>query len=394
MSFDSLGVDPFIVAQLQKLGKVSPTPIQNLVIPSALAQKSILARSQTGSGKTLAYLVPIVQTLSIGQRALILSPTRELVQQIGGVCHAVCDKRCVMIYGGVEYDTQREELSQGYDIMVSTVGRLMDLIGQGIIDISGVEIFVLDEVDQMLDLGFRDDILHLAKFRSREAQTLCYSATLPDMVEGIVAQIMPEDYLRVDNEGESLAVDRIEQEGYYVSLEMMDHLLLHLLRSHPLKRGIIFTRSRKMADRLSLLLRENEIYAEAMHSDRSQAAREHILTRFRLGETTLIVATDVIARGIDVDGVDVVYNYGMPLEAEQYVHRIGRTARAGRSGRAVTLCVPTEKPLVDRVCKLMRRHISMSVRHPYATPDIQRVLDSVGSNGPQPKQKKRSIRRR
>ncbi|MFR9602912.1 MAG: DEAD/DEAH box helicase [Rikenellaceae bacterium] len=395
MNFESLGVDPNIVSTLHGLGIVSPTPIQQRVIPEALARKSIVARSQTGSGKTLAYVVPIVQNLADSERALILSPTRELVQQIGEVCAKVSDKRCVTIYGGVEYATQREELSEGFDIMVSTVGRLIDLIGQGVVDISGIEIFVLDEVDQMLDLGFRDDIIHLASLRSQNSQTLCYSATLPEAVESVVVEIMPQGYIRVDNSDESLAVERIEQVGYYVTMEMMDHLLLHLLRTRPPQRGIIFCRSRKMADRLSLLLRDNEIFAEAMHSDRSQSAREHILSRFKSGETKLIVATDVIARGIDVDDVDVVYNYGLPLEAEQYVHRIGRTARAGRIGQAMTLCAPAEKHMVDKVCKLMRRHIVMSASHPYATPEILRTLSaSDSSTSVRPKTKRKTNKKR
>ncbi len=370
MSFERLGVSPNIVERLHGVGIAEPTPIQGCVIPRALNTESILARSQTGSGKTLAYLIPIIQQLNGGRRALVLAPTRELVQQIANVCAQLCSLRCVAIYGGVEYDAQREALSGGADIIVSTVGRLLDLLGQGVADISGVDMFVLDEVDQMVDLGFRDDILLLAECRSEGAQTLCFSATIPSEVERVVADIMPDGFSRVELPEESLAVERIEQLGYYVSRDMMDHLLIHLLSIHRSQKAIIFTRSRKMADRISLLLRDRGFHAEAMHSDRSQTAREYILGRFRAGETTLIVATDVIARGIDLDDVEVVYNYGMPLEAEQYIHRIGRTARAGRSGRAITLCEPSEKPIVDRVCKLMRRHITISVNHPYATPDL------------------------
>ncbi len=389
-SFETLGISSTIAHKLQCLGVVEPTPIQQLVIPHALNSENILAQSQTGSGKTLAYLLPILERVndnnSNNKRALILAPTRELVLQIGEVCRKIYDNKIATIYGGVEYELQKRELNEAPNIIISTVGRLLDLINQDVANINNLDLFVLDEVDQMVDLGFREDILRLSNFRSPSAQTLCFSATLPSEVEDIVANIMPRGYLKLQNQTSSLAVDQIEQSGYYVSTDMMDHLLIHLLHKNTSQKGIIFTRSRKMADRLSLLLRQRDIFAEAMHSDRSQTAREHILSRFRSGETTLIVATDVIARGIDIDDVDIVYNYGLPLEAEQYIHRIGRTGRAGRVGKAVSVCTPQEKPLVDKVCKLMRKNISMTTSHPYATPDIIKALTA---NTQQKKRKNR-----
>ncbi len=376
MGFQGIGVCPEVTDKLNEIGVVNPTPIQLLVVPRAVVGESIVARSQTGSGKTLSYLIPIAQRLKGRQRALILAPTRELVQQIGAVCGSITALNHVVIYGGVEYAPQREQLAQTPDVIISTVGRLKDLICQGVANIESVDFFVLDEVDQMLDLGFREDILQLCTLRSAECQTLCFSATLPAQVEEVIAEVIPSQHFRAEVEAESLAVERVEQTGYYVSRDMMSHLLIHTLQSKPPQKGIIFTRSRKMADTLTSLLKEREIQAEAIHSDRSQSAREHILSRFKSGETPLLVATDVIARGIDVEDVDVVYNYGLPLESEQYIHRIGRTARAGRHGRAVSFCDPSEKPLIDKVCKLMRRHITMSVNHPYATPDIVRALSA------------------
>ncbi len=374
MGFRELGIDNITVDRLNKIGVVNPTPIQLLVIPRALSGENILARSQTGGGKTLSYLIPVIQRIKTTQRALILAPTRELAQQIGEVCRSISELNYTVIYGGVGYTPQHEALAQTPDIIISTVGRLKDLMSQGVALLQSLDFFVLDEVDQMVDLGFRDDILQLSTLRSLECQTLCFSATLPTEVEAIIAEILPSQYFRAEIKDESLAVERIEQTGYYVSRDMMDHLLIHTLQNQPSHKAIIFTRSRKMADRLSILLRERGFFAEAMHSDRSQTAREYILSRFKSGETTLIVATDVIARGIDVEDVDVVYNYGLPLEAEQYIHRIGRTARAGRNGRAINFCDPQEKPLVDKVCKLMRRHITMSTSHPYATPDVLKAL--------------------
>ncbi|MFI3283052.1 MAG: DEAD/DEAH box helicase [Rikenellaceae bacterium] len=377
MGFVEIGVAENISKRLEGIGISEPTSIQQLAIPPALGGESILAKSQTGSGKTLAYLLPIFQRITQTKRALILVPTRELVQQIGEVCSKVCGEiSFATIYGGVEYEPQIEVLATMPTIVISTVGRLLDLVNQGVANIESVDYFVLDEVDQMVDLGFRDDIVEIAKWRKQGAQTLCFSATIPSQVESVISEIMPLQYFRAENREESLAVERIEQSGYYVSLEMMDHLLLHLLRSNPPKRGIIFTRSRKMADRVSFLLRERGMVAEAIHSDRSQTAREHILSRFKCSQTTLLVATDVLARGIDVEDVDVVYNYGMPQEAEQYIHRIGRTARGGGSGKAISLSTPDEKVLIDRVCKLMRRPIIMSVSHPYSTPLVLKSLST------------------
>ncbi len=370
MDFTNLGISTSLLAKLSELGIITPTPIQQRFIPEALCHKSIIAQSQTGTGKTLAYILPVVQNHRAGERTLILVPTRELAQQIGGVVGSICCLRCVVLHGGVEYSAQREALFEKPDIIVSTVGRLKDFIAQGIVDIAGVSRFILDEVDQMLDLGFRDDILNLAKYRASTAQSLALSATIPHDVEELLLQLMPPEHITINSGEERLAVELITQRGYYVTREMMSQLLLHILRREPPRRGIIFTRSRSMADRLSKMLCENGIHAEAIHSQRGQAAREYILERFREGQTTLLVATDVIARGIDVKGVDVVYNYGMPLEAEQYIHRIGRTARGGNRGCAITLCEPDEKHLVDKVCRLMRRHITITENHPYSLPAL------------------------
>ncbi len=366
MNFTDFDISKKLHERLDSLNISQPTDIQQLVIPRALQGESFVARAQTGSGKTLSYLIPTIERLKPEEQALILAPTRELVLQIGEVCRSICEMKCAVIYGGVEYEPQREVLAQNPQIIISTVGRLKDLINQGIVNISGLDIFILDEVDQMLDLGFRDDIIQLSKFRKPSTQTLALSATLPDSVKTIVEIIMGPEFKIYEIEGDSLAVRKIEQIGYYVSMAMMDQLLLHILRKESVSRSVIFTRSRKMADRVAELLRTHNFSAEAIHSDRSQAAREHIISRFRGGETAILVATDVIARGIDIENIETVYNFGLPQEPEQYIHRIGRTARAGRSGRAITLCIPEDKPLVDKVCKLMKQHISFVSNHPYS----------------------------
>ncbi len=318
MGFTKLGVSSPLNEALRTLGIAEPTPIQSRVIPSALRGESVLVTSQTGSGKTLAYLLPLLERLSHSQStALVLAPTRELAQQIGGVCSQLCGEslsHCV-IFGGVEYESQREALAKSPNIIVATPGRLLDLLGQGVV-LGQVEHFVLDEVDQMLDLGFAEPIAELAKLRALGAQTLCFSATLPDGVNDVVKLLVP-NIKHISIEGESLSVAQIEQFGYFVSFEMMDRLLIHLLQQEVPDQAIIFTRSRKMADRIVGLLAQNSYSAESMHSDRSQVARQHILQRFRDAQTSIIVATDVMARGIDIEGVSHVFNFGLPLSAEQ-----------------------------------------------------------------------------
>lgn len=380
MSFEILGVAPQLIAKLKAMSIVVPLPIQQLVIPVSLRGESILVSSQTGSGKTLAYLLPLLQNMTKRsekkKHALILVPTRELAQQIGEVCSQLSEDISLnysVIVGGVSYDEQITSLQKSPEIIIATPGRLIDLLEQGVIPFKYVDYFALDEVDQMLDLGFKEPILQLSKLRGKNAVTLCFSATLPESVVEVVNQISPS-ITRLCLEGQSISVESVDHLGYYVSFEMMDHLLLHLLRVENAEQAIIFTRSRKMADRIVKLLTENSIIAEAMHSDRSQAAREHILARFRSGETSIIVATDVIARGIDIDTITHVFNFGLPQNAEQYIHRCGRVGRVGRSGRAISLFTPDEKPMLDSICRLMKRHIVIDNSHPYLTPDVTRAL--------------------
>lgn len=380
--FSSLGLDARLVEGLTHQNITKPTQIQQLAIPRILRGESLAVRSQTGSGKSLAYLLPLVQLLSsdggVGARLLILVPTRELAQQVGRVCRSLSgDVGVAVIYGGVDYELQREALSSEPEIIVATPGRLEDLIGQGAVDLLGkVSYFVLDEVDQMVDMGFREPISNLVKLRGEGAQSLCFSATLPEGVAEVVSEVVGEVDL-IEDRSQPLAAQRIDQSCYFVEQSMMDHLLLHLLRTKLPTRSIIFSRSRKMADRISKMLRENDFAAEAIHSDRSQAAREYILGRFCSGETTILVATDLMARGIDVEGVTHIFNFGLPLSPDQYVHRIGRTGRAGASGEAITLLCVDEKKLLDSTCATMRQRVIVESSHPYMTPAVTRALSEV-----------------
>ncbi len=381
MSFEILGVAPQLMAKLEAMGIVVPLPIQQLVIPAALRGESLLVSSQTGSGKTLAFLLPLLQSLAAREkkgRALILAPTRELAQQIGEVCSQLSNPTLLnfsVIVGGASYAEQRESLAKSPEIIIATPGRFIDLLEQNAIPFASIDYLALDEVDQMLDLGFKESILQLSKLRDENCTTLCFSATLPQEVIDVVNSLSPS-ITRLSLEGQSMSVESVDHLGYFVSFEMMDRLLIHLLRTESAKQAIIFTRSRKMADRVVKLLEENSITAEAMHSDRKQAAREYILARFRNKETKIVVATDVMARGIDIDSVTHVFNFGLPQNAEQYIHRCGRVGRVGRSGRAISLFTPDEKPMVDSICKLMKRHIIIDDSHPYLTPDVTLALNT------------------
>lgn len=382
MPFNALNINPKIVSRLAELQITQPTDIQKLVIPPLVEGQSVVATSQTGSGKTLAYIIPIVEQLlkreqKAGVKALILAPSRELAKQIGTVCSQICSHTQLThttIYGGVDYEPQRQALENTPDIIIATPGRFIDLLGKNWISCHNLPLFVLDEVDQMLDLGFRDDILSLSKLRAKDGQTLCFSATIPQKVKEIIGIIMPKEYANLSLKGESVAVERITQLGYYVTMDMMDNLLIHLIHKEQPKHAIVFTRSRSMADRLTKVLTENGFPTEAMHSNRTQAVREYILKRFKDGETQIIVATDLIARGIDVDIVDYVFNFGVPQDAEQYVHRIGRTGRAGRTGTAISLCTPTERGFIDAINKFTQQPIPMHTNHPYHTLELDAAL--------------------
>lgn len=420
ISFENLGISEGLVRRLKEIGIVEPSPIQELVIGEILAEKSVLATSQTGSGKTLAYLLPLIELLlqerglwacgcgdwcecgsekesksgygcgrgqnkelkqeKQGVRLLILLPTRELALQVGELCKLLCKDtilKASTIYGGVEYVNQIEDLKPTPSIIIATPGRLIDLIKQGVIKLEELEYFVLDEVDQLLDLGFIESILYLSLLRAKNAVNCCFSATLNEDVSEMARRLASNiELISIDNQ--SLAVELIEQKGYFVERSMMEHLLLYLIKQEKPQHSIVFTRSRKMADKIATLLVEHSISAEALHSDRSQAAREHILKRFKDGDTKVVVATDILARGIDVDCVTHVFNYGLPQEAEQYVHRIGRTGRAGRKGKAITLCDIVDRDLLGVICKLMQQNIPMDTKHPFVTPALSLMQGGKG----------------
>ncbi|MFI3247927.1 MAG: DEAD/DEAH box helicase [Rikenellaceae bacterium] len=376
--FRELGINNEVIELLNAKGIIVPTTVQQFTIPNVLKGEDVTVRSQTGSGKTLAYLLPLFQNLSYhtASKLLVLAPTRELAQQIGRVCSEYSQTSLAVVYGGVDYDQQKEMFADDPRIIVATPGRLQDLIEQGIAKLSNLRYFLLDEVDQMVDMGFHDPIMQLAKLRDSRCQTMFFSATLPDGVVEIISSIS-SGCITLSCDDQPLAAQNITQSGYYVEQSMMDQLLLHIIRAKSPDKAIVFCRSKKMADRLTSILKESNFAAEAIHSDRSQAAREHILRRFTEGETKILVATDLMARGIDVDGVTRVFNFGLPQTPEQYIHRIGRTGRAGACGEAISLLCPDEKKILDATCALMRQPIPISTNHPYMTTAVTTMLSGV-----------------
>ena len=387
MNFKDIGVCDQLIEKLSIIGINSPTPIQESIIPLILSNRSVTAISQTGSGKTLAYLLPLVQKLTSQQtdktiQMVVLVPTRELAIQVNNVCKTIYNEpttRSIAIYGGVTYQSQIELIQTSPQIIIATPGRLIDLIEQNIININSMGFIVLDEVDQMLDLGFREPIQKLLSHRSKNSLISCFSATINTEITEIL-NTLDSDIQAITIENQKIAVEQIEQTAYYVMMNMMDPLLVHLIRKENPNRSIVFTRSRKMADRLTALLIENSFSVETLHSDKSQAAREYILDRFRNGDTKILVSTDIMARGIDVDDVSHIFNYGLSLNPELYIHRIGRTARAGKTGKSITICTPSEEPMLTTIQKMMKQKIDLIANHPYHTFEVTKLLSSVFAN--------------
>ena len=305
---------------------------------------------------------------------MVISPTRELAQQIAKQGEILVKNRAikqVIIHGGVAYETQKEDLSKSPEIIIATPGRLLDLLDQKIANVDNLQYFILDEVDQMLDLGFYESIMKLASLRNKTTQTLAFSATAFENTKSLLKDIAP-DIKTIELENQNIAVENIQQTGYFVEKEMMKHLLVYVIRTEKPEQAIVFTRSKNMANELAKLLLDNKIAAEAIHSEKSQAAREYILERFKNKETQILVATDLIARGIHIDDVSHIINYGLPQDPQQYIHRIGRTARAGKTGKAITLCIPEDTTLLSNTCKLMKQQIKMETSHPYHIPPTKK----------------------
>jgi len=376
MAFKQLDlIDPILKA-LETEGYTTPTPIQAQSIPLILEERDLLGCAQTGTGKTAAFAIPILQLLYTNKteergpkkiKVLILTPTRELAIQIDesfaaygkhtGMSHTV-------IFGGVSQLHQTNILRRGVDILVATPGRLLDLISQGFIDLKFLKIFVLDEADRMLDMGFIHDVKRIITKIPEKRQTLFFSATMPPEIQKL-ANVLLTNPAYVEVTPVSSTVDAIEQSLYHVDKQNKTNLLLYLLKDKSMVTALVFTRTKHGADKVVKFLHKNEITAAAIHGNKSQNARQHALSHFKNGNLRVLVATDIAARGIDIDDLSHVVNFDLPNVPETYVHRIGRTGRAGNTGIAISFCDSEERTELKDIQKLIGFNIPVVNSHPY-----------------------------
>lgn len=380
-TFEDLKLSEPLLRAVRSEGYTQPTPIQLQAIPHVLAGRDLLGCAQTGTGKTAAFALPILQRLAAkvhhGQRhrpyirALVLSPTRELASQIGEsftVYGRHTGLRQATIFGGVGQNPQTQALHRGVDILVATPGRLLDLMAQGLVRLDHLEIFVLDEADRMLDMGFIHDVRRVVATLPKQRQTLFFSATMPSDIQELADNLLTNP-VRVAVTPVASTVELIEQTVYFVEKNDKPALLQHLLHNSTVTRALVFTRTKYGADRVvKQLKRMPAIGAEAIHGNKSQSARERALANFKAGTTQVLVATDIAARGIDVESISHVINYDLPNIPETYVHRIGRTGRAGAAGMAFSFCDTEERAYLVDIERLIHKHIPVASNYPYSSP--------------------------
>ncbi len=380
--FAELGLIEPLLKAVARAGYDRPTPIQAQAIPPALDGRDVLGCAQTGTGKTAAFVLPILQRLVERQRqrtertpfirVLVLSPTRELTAQIARSFDEYGQftrLRQITIFGGVGQSAQVSELRRGADILVATPGRLVDLIDQGHIDLSHVDTFVLDEVDRMLDQGFLPAVRRVLRFVPEQRQTLFFSATMPKELAPLAERILT-DPVRVSVAPVASTPDRVDQAVHFVEQTDKRRLLERLLHGPEITRAVVFTRTKHGANRVARHLLDAGVRADAIHGNKSQNARERALSGFRDGALRVLVATDLAARGIDIDGISHVINFDLPMDPESYVHRIGRTARAGESGSAISFCSAEERPLLQRIERVIRRRVPVIGEEPRRSAEI------------------------
>ncbi|MES2792210.1 MAG: DEAD/DEAH box helicase [Planctomycetota bacterium] len=376
MTFEELGLAQPILRAVTAEGYQIPTPIQAKAIPHIMEGRDLLGSAQTGTGKTAAFSLPILHRLTqpgnpptgSGRRirVLILAPTRELASQIGEslrVYGANTTLRQAVIFGGVGQQPQVRALQRGVDILVATPGRLVDLMGQGYVDLKFVTTFVLDEADRMLDMGFMPDLRRVIARLPVQRQTVFFSATMPAAIEQLANTIL-KNPVRVEIAAAKANTDLIVQSVCFISKQQKSRLLVQFLRTQGIARAIVFARTKRGADRIAQDLNRCGIAAEAMHGNKSQSHRQRTLASFKSDQPPVLVATDLAARGIDVDGVTHVFNYDLPHEPETYVHRIGRTGRAGATGIAVAFCDHEERPYLKAIERLLRKTLPIDSSPP------------------------------
>jgi ATP-dependent RNA helicase RhlE len=377
MTFEQLHIIPQILEALSQEGYVTPTPIQEKAIPIVLAGRDLLGCAQTGTGKTAAFSIPIIQNLQAKPRtpgrrpikALVLTPTRELAIQIdqsfesyGHLTHL----RHTVIFGGVSQQPQTNALNQGVDVLVATPGRLLDLISQKLVDLRQLDYFVLDEADRMLDMGFIHDIKRILPLLPKQRQTLFFSATMPPEIAELADSILqnPE---KVAITPPSSTVDMIDQSLYFVEKNDKKPLLIELLKNKDITSALVFSRTKHGADKIARFLVQAGISADAIHGEKSQNARQRALNNFKDHKIKVLVATDIAARGIDIDELSHVFNNDLPEVPETYVHRIGRTGRAGNNGTAISFCSSDEMQQLKDIQKLIGKQIPVIENHNYVS---------------------------
>lgn len=380
MTFKDLELIPSLLRAVEEEGYEKPTPIQSQAIPSALRGQDILGCAQTGTGKTAAFAIPVLQQLIHGKEgdgskrnplALIVTPTRELALQIGesfDVYGKYTRINNAVIFGGVSQKAQTDALRRNPQVLIATPGRLLDLIDQRFIDLSQIKYFVLDEADRMLDMGFINDIKRIIKLLPKKRQSLFFSATMPKKIVKLSQEILYKPK-RVEVTPVSSTAETITQKLYTTNKKEKHKLLLHLLKDREMDQVLLFSRTKHGADRIVRNLRKSNIQSAAIHGDKSQPQRQKALSQFKDGKIRLLVATDIAARGIDIDKLRYVINYDIPNESETYVHRIGRCGRAGEEGVSISICEPEENAYVRDIEKLIGQKIEVVQDHPFPQTD-------------------------
>jgi len=378
LNFTDLNLIEPIAKAIQEQGYTNPTPIQEKSIPEILKGRDFLGCAQTGTGKTAAFAIPILQNLSKNKtsthhiKALILTPTRELAIQIEENIHAYgkyLPLKELVIFGGVKQGNQESALKKGVDILVATPGRLLDFIAQGIISLKNLEIFVLDEADRMLDMGFVHDVKRIIKLLPQKRQTLFFSATMPSEIQKLADSIL-NNPVKVEVTPVSSTAETIKQSVYFVEKENKLNLLTHILENDISDSVLVFSRTKHGADKIARKLQKDKISAEAIHGNKSQNARQNALTNFKSGKTRVLVATDIAARGIDIDELKFVINFELSDVSETYVHRIGRTGRAGAEGTSISFVDGLDLLNLRNTEKLIGKKIPIVKDHPFHTDDL------------------------
>lgn len=390
MSFNNLQLIEPVLQALSKEGYTKPTPIQEKSIPSILQKRDLLGCAQTGTGKTAAFTIPVLQLIHEQKKttqflqqpqALILTPTRELAVQIGESIEAYgrfLNVKHTVIFGGLPQHSQVQAIRKGVDLVVATPGRLLDLMQQKILSLNHIQYFVLDEADRMLDMGFIHDVKRIIAQLPSQRQTLFFSATMPPAINKL-ASVLLKDPVKVEVTPVSSVVEIIEQSVYFAEKKNKQSLLIHLLQDRQIETVLVFTQMKHAADKLAYKLNKAGIRAEAIHGDKSQHSRQRALENFKSRKTRVLVATDIAARGIDIEELSHVINFDLPNVPETYVHRIGRTGRAGAGGVAISFCDANEKPLLNDIQKLNRRTIPVVNGHPFETCSVNSNIHKVPS---------------